>query len=115
MKRRPVRIAWACAAMLAAKAYAAPVVTTTSPLPNGTVGTLYSAPLAATGGTGPYTFTASGLPSTLSVSGSQITGTPTATFNGNVTVTAHDSASPSASSPPKTLSLTITAAPVTVT
>src|SRR5204862_7746357 len=94
---------------------ASPVtVTTRSPLPNGTVGSSYTTTLTAMGGTGPYTFTATGLPSTLSVNGTQITGTPTATFNGNVTVTATDSATPPASSDPKTLHLTINAAPVTV-
>lgn len=58
---------------------AAPGITTTS-LPAGRVGTAYAAPLAATGGTGARTWSvASGsLPAGLGLSGSQITGTPTA-------------------------------------
>ena len=58
---------------------AAPGITTTS-LPDGRVGSAYSAPLGATGGTGARTWSlASGsLPAGLAISGSQITGTPTA-------------------------------------
>ena len=69
----------------------APLSVTTSSLNSGTVGQSYSTPLAAVGGTGPYTFTVSGLPNGLGVSGSQITGTPTAAFSGNVTITVTDS------------------------
>jgi hypothetical protein len=55
-----------------------PLSLTTSSLPAATVGTAYSAPLAASGGTAPYTFSATGLPGGLSVSGDTISGTPTA-------------------------------------
>ncbi len=49
----------------------------------------------ATGGTAPYTFTASGLPAGLSLSsGGTISGTPTTAGTYTVTVTATDSASP---------------------
>ncbi|HAM45120.1 MAG TPA: hypothetical protein DCM67_08905, partial [Propionibacteriaceae bacterium] len=63
-------------------------VTTTS-LADGLVGEEYSASLAATGGTAPYAWSASGLPAGLSVSGHTITGTPTesGTFSIQLTVT----------------------------
>jgi hypothetical protein len=57
---------------------------------SGTVGTAVSVQLAATGGTTPYTWSATGLPPGLSSnSAGHITGTPTTagTFNSNVTVT----------------------------
>ncbi len=56
-----------------------PVITTTSPLPNATVGSAYSQALAASGGTPPYSWTVSkgSLPSGLSLStAGTITGTP---------------------------------------
>ncbi|HEX7133670.1 MAG TPA: DUF4214 domain-containing protein [Iamia sp.] len=62
---------------------------TTEELPAGTVGVAYAAPLAGGGGKPPYTWTATGLPAGLAVSGQQITGTPTAagTFDVDVEVT----------------------------
>ena len=73
-----------------------PVVITTSTLPNGAEGQAYSAPnLAATGGSGSYTWTATGLPTgiTLSTAGA-LTGTPTVsgTFS-SVSITATDTIS----------------------
>lgn len=58
---------------------AAPGITTTS-LPDGRVGTAYTAPLGATGGTGSRTWSVSSgaLPAGLALSGTQIAGTPTA-------------------------------------
>ena len=77
-------------------------ITTTSPLPAGTVGTPYSVQFAATGGTSPYTWTvASGstLPAGLMLSSSGLlSGTPTAAVSAatfGVTVT--DSESPAIS------------------
>ncbi len=66
-------------------------------LPGGIVGVAYTATtVAATGGTGPYTFTATGLPAGLSIStAGAITGTPTGpagTSNPVITVT--DSTTP---------------------
>ncbi len=61
----------------------------------GTVGSAVSnVTLAASGGTSPYTWTATGLPNGLSVStAGVISGTPSAAGTFNVTVTARDSAS----------------------
>ena len=59
----------------------AALVVTTSSLPNGTVGTAYSVPLAATGGTAPYVWSLKSgtLPAGLSLSAAGvISGTPTA-------------------------------------
>jgi len=68
----------------------------TAALPGGTVGTAYSAGLAALGGVPPYSWAAGGLPGGLGVSGASITGTPTAVGNFNITVTVTDSNSPAA-------------------
>ncbi len=57
-----------------------------------TVGTAVSLQLSASGGTSPYTWTASGLPAGLSISGSGlISGTPTTAGTSSVTATANDS------------------------
>src|ERR1700691_1757211 len=71
----------------------APSITTTS-LPAGSVGTPYSATIAATGGTAPYTFsvTTGTLPAGLTLStGGTISGTPTAVGTSPFTVTVTDS------------------------
>ncbi|KOV81029.1 zinc metalloprotease [Nocardia sp. NRRL S-836] len=59
-----------------------------------TVGTAVSLPLSASGGTAPYTWSATGLPAGLSINSSTgtISGTPTTAATSNVTVTATDSA-----------------------
>ena len=58
----------------------------------GTVGTAVSLQLSASGGTAPYTWTATGLPAGLSISTSGlISGTPTTAATSSVTVTAKDS------------------------
>ncbi|GIG59735.1 zinc metalloprotease [Longispora fulva] len=66
---------------------------------NGTVGTAASLSLAATGGTTPYSFSATGLPAGLSINASSgvISGTPTTAATYSVTATVTDSASPPAS------------------
>jgi hypothetical protein len=68
-------------------------ITTASPLPQGTVGVPYNATLAAPGCGGTCTWTlGSSLPSGLSLStGGVIAGTPTASFNGSVTINASGS------------------------
>ena len=72
------------------------VTVTTASLAAGTVGAPYTAPLAASGGTAPYTFTATGLPTGLTVSGASITGTPTEAGTFTVNVTATDATTPTA-------------------
>jgi serine/threonine-protein kinase len=67
---------------------APPVTITTASLPSGKQRVAYSAPLSATGGTGTATWTASGLPSGLSISGATITGMPGTSGSFSVTVTA---------------------------
>ena len=83
-------------------------------LPSGALTVSYSATLAATGGTPPYTWSASGLPGGLSISSSTgaIAGTPTATgtFTVNVVVTDSNMATGKAA-----LSLTINSAPLKIT
>jgi hypothetical protein len=92
---------------------------TTSSLPNGTVGTPYSQALAASGGTGGYTWsiTSGSLPDGLSLSsGGTIAGTPTtAVSNDGFTVQVRDSSGTTAA---KALAITISAQappPLTVT
>ncbi|MGB6872797.1 MAG: putative Ig domain-containing protein [Dehalococcoidia bacterium] len=81
--------------ILALKVYAALEITTTSPLPEAKVGDPYSATLTATGGKTPHTWGATGLPAGLTCSTAVvISGTPTASGDFSVTVTATDSFSP---------------------
>jgi hypothetical protein len=58
-------------------------ITTSSPLPGGTAGTAYSAMITASGGSGNYTWSITGLPSGLSYSTS---GTPSTTISGTTDV-----------------------------
>jgi hypothetical protein len=87
-------------------------ITTTS-LPAATVGASYSGTVQATGGTTPYTFNATGLPSgfTINASSGSITGTATQSEVGtaSVTVTVLDSTQPTAETASANLSLTIDA------
>ena len=64
-----------------------------------TVGTAVSLPLSASGGTAPYTWSATGLPAGLSINSGTgtISGTPTTAATSNVTVTAQDSTGKSGS------------------
>src|ERR1700678_966031 len=61
---------------------------TTTSLPAGTVGTAYSTLLAATGGTTPYSYSAAGLPSGLSINSTTgaIAGTPAQNSIGTASV-----------------------------
>jgi hypothetical protein len=84
------------------------VITTTSPLPSGTIDAYYSKTLAATGGSTPYTWSlvSGSLASGLSVSSSGvISGTPTVGGTSSFTVRVTDAIG---SSSDKALSLTIT-------
>jgi len=93
-------------------------ITTTS-LPAGKVGAAYSSPVAASGGTTPYTYSASGLPSGLSISSSTgaITGTPGQNSAGtaSATIKVTDSSQPSSQSVTAKLSIKISPASLTVT
>ena len=78
------------------------------PLPNGAVGSPYNAAVSATGGSGNYTFTATGLPAgvTLSTSGI-VSGTPTTAGTFSVVVTATDAAASAAITASATFKVTI--------
>jgi hypothetical protein len=82
---------------------------TSGTLPNGTVGTVYSAALPITGGTAPYTCTLTGgtLPAGLTLgAGCTVTGTPTTSGTSTPTITIHDSENPAQTITP-TISITI--------
>lgn len=87
---------------------AAPVITTGSTLPTGSVGVAYTENLAATGGTPPYTWsiTQGSLPAGLSLNATSgaIMGTPTTAVTVNFTVQVKDSAAVTAT---KVFTLTI--------
>ncbi len=91
-------------------------ITTTSPLPNGTVGVAYSQTLSATGGSPPYgwSISASSLPAGLSLNQSTgaITGTPTTAGSFNFTAQVSDTAKATAS---QAFSLTINAPALLIT
>jgi hypothetical protein len=94
-----------------------PLVITTASLPNGQVGSAYSATLAASGGTPPYTWSLSSgsLPAGLSLHASSgaITGTPTATVSaGQLTFKVTDAETPAQT---QSVNLTVTIAPATLT
>ncbi|MBH1965497.1 MAG: IPTL-CTERM sorting domain-containing protein [Comamonadaceae bacterium] len=87
----------------------APTLTiTTSSLPGATWGQSYTTSLMSTGGTPAYSWTATGLPPGLSVSGNQIVGTPTVSGNFAVTLMLMDAGSP-AQSDTVTLNLVVAA------
>jgi hypothetical protein len=80
----------------------APLTVATASLSSGTVGTAYSQTLAASGGTGGYTWSISSgtLPAGLNLSAAgTISGTPTATGTANLTVQVKDSSGAAASKP----------------
>ena len=67
------------------------VTITTSSLPSGTVGQPYSVQLTSVNGVGPFSWSVPGLPSGLSCStGGLISGTPSVTFDQNMTVSITD-------------------------
>jgi len=97
----------------------APLVITTTSLPGGQVGVVYSTALTASGGTTPYSWqvTAGALPTGLSLSQTgAITGTPGAGTQGTsqITVKVTDSANP-AQTASANLSITVTSGTLTIT
>lgn len=87
---------------------------TTASLPGGTVGAAYVGQIAASGGTQPYTYNASGLPGGLSIDGSTgtITGTPAQNSVGTapVAITVTDSNSTTPQSATANLAITVAGA-----
>jgi hypothetical protein len=85
-----------------------PLTITTTSLPNGTVGTAYTATLNASGGVQPYTWSANGgLPSGLTLSSTgTISGTPAGSGTSSFTVSVSDSENPVVSG---SLSITVSA------
>ena len=101
---------------------APPLSVTTTSLPGGSIGNVYSnQTLQATGGIKPYSWavTTGSLPAGLSLNSATgvISGTPSGTFVGtdNFTVTVTDSETPTAKTASANLSITITVAPLSVT
>ena len=92
---------------------AAPGITFTS-LPAGRVGAAYTAPLTSSGGTGTkaWSLASGSLPSGLSLSGSQITGTPTAAGTSTFALKVTDAAGRSSQ---RTFSITVTSFAITTT
>jgi hypothetical protein len=94
-----------------------PLTITSSGLAGATSNKPYSASLDASGGTAPYTWSATGLPAGLTLgSNGIISGTPTTTGSSSITFTVADSASPTLTAK-ATLSISVTAAiqPLTIT
>jgi hypothetical protein len=96
---------------------AAKLVVSTSSLPKGQIGAAYTASLAASGGTTPYSWqlTSGTLPGGLSLSSNgTLSGTPTAAASASLTFKVTDSSKPAVSAT-TTLALTVSAAKLTVT
>jgi prepilin-type N-terminal cleavage/methylation domain-containing protein len=90
---------------------AAPSITSTSPLPSAGLNVAYSTALTKSGGTGPYIWSATGLPAGLTIDAATgvISGTPTAAGTSAASVTLTDSTGATANT---SLSITVNAAPV---
>lgn len=84
----------------------------TTSLPDGTAGSTYNTQLVAAGGTPPYTFVVTGLPSGLTFANGAITGKPDAAGTSNVTIVLTDTATGSVT---KTLPLVVNPGPPQIT
>ena len=95
-------------------AAAAPLAITTTSLPGGTVGTAYSATVVASGGKTPYTWSATTLPTglTITASSGKISGTPTKAGTYTTVVTVKGATDTSKT---RTLLIKITPAPLKIT
>jgi CSLREA domain-containing protein len=89
------------------------LVLTPSTLPGARVGTAYSQPLSATGGTAPYTYSISSgaLPTGIKLNGGVLSGTPTSGGSFNFTVMATDA---SANSATQAYTLAVSAATISI-
>ncbi len=88
---------------------AVPTISTSSPLPTGSLTAAYNQTLVGASGTSPYSWSATGLPAWASISsGGVISGTPNATGTSNINVTLTDTAGATVS---KTLALTVNPQP----
>ena len=97
-----------------------PVAISTASLPTGTVGVPYTQALAAWGGTGNLSWSATGLPDGLDIdpltgeiTGTPSTPTPVATTD-NVAVTVSDSSTPTPKTDTRTFTLTVAPAPLAI-
>ncbi len=86
----------------------------TASFPSGQATVAYSTTLVGSGGTAPYTWTATPLPPGLSLSGAVISGIPTTAGSTSVVATVTDSASPTPATAQKTMAIAIAAAPLQV-
>jgi hypothetical protein len=104
----PAQTASATLALTVTNQPQAPTITTTSPLAPGTQNVFYQAPLSATGGAQPYSWSATNLPAGLSINSTSglISGNPTAAGTTTVAVTVKDGNNLSA-----TVNLSITIQP----
>jgi hypothetical protein len=91
-------------------------LTITGTLPNGTVGTAYTANITASDGTPPYSCSITGtLPAGLTLNGCTVSGTPTTAGSSTVTVKVSDSGTPTAQNATSTDTIVISPAALVLT
>jgi hypothetical protein len=94
-----------------------PLTISTSSLPGAASGQPYSATLTASGGTTPYTWTATSLPSwlTLAAATGALSGTPPAGGTFTITVQVTDSSAPTARTVSRSFTLVVTSVSISIT